>query len=48
MFLHVPDYRVLPFAQATTFPGFPPSIAAEIVAPIVSTARRSGSASKWA
>jgi hypothetical protein len=38
----------LPRLIETTFIDFPPSIAAAIVLPIVSTARRKGSASRWA
>jgi hypothetical protein len=34
------DYRNLPFGMATTFLVFSPDIAAEIVAPIVSTTER--------
>src|ERR1700732_5511361 len=39
------DYRDLPFGNATTFRAFSPRIAASIVLPMVSTARRSRSAS---
>ena len=42
------DYRAFPFGRATTFPAFSPRIAASIVLPMVSTARRSGSASRCA